>query len=150
MARLVLELKPVQLPDYLDNQDILIRGAGNEVVASLAGRWAERLSVGVTRALAADLAARLPGYVVVTASPAFGATPSQIHIDFDAFDARADGRIYLAARWSATSPSGGVLAASRAALVEAMEGTADGAVAAGMSRALHRLAEAIAASIPAT
>ena len=150
VERPALEVKPVQLPDYLDNQDILVRGAANEVVASAAGRWAERLSVGATRALAADLAVRLPGYVIVAAPPAFGATPSQIHVDVDAFDARADGRIYLSARWSMTSPSGGVLAAARAALVEKTEGQGDAAIAAAMSRVLHRLADAMAASLPAS
>lgn len=148
VGRPALELRTVQMPDYLDNQDILIRGAANEVVASPTGRWAERLSVGVTRALAADLTTRLPGYVILSAPPAFGATPQQIHIDFDAFDARADGRVYLSARWSITAPGGDVLAAARVALVEPTQGQADIAVAAAMSRILHRLADAIAASTP--
>jgi len=149
IERPVLELKTVQLPDYLDNQDILIRGPANEVVASASGRWAERLSVGVTRALVADLGARMPGYVVLGTPPAFGDTPRRLHVEFDAFDARADGRVYLAARWSITSPSGGVLAAARVALVEPTQGPMDVAVAAAMSRILNRLADAIASSQPA-
>ena len=148
VGRPALELKTVQMPDYLDNQDILIRGAAHEVVASPTGRWAERLSIGVTRALASDLAARLPGYVILSAPPAFGATPRQIHVDFDAFDARADGRVYLSARWSITAQSGEVLAASRVALVEPTQSQADVAIIAAMSRVLHRLADAVAASAP--
>lgn len=148
VGRPSLELRTVQMPDYLDNQDILIRGAANEVVASPTGRWAERLSVGVTRALAGDLAARLPGYVILSAPPAFGATPQQIHVDLDAFDARLDGRVYLSARWSITTPGDDLLASARVALVEPTESQADGAIAAAMSRILHRLADAIAASVP--
>jgi uncharacterized lipoprotein YmbA len=147
LDRPALELKTVRLPDYLDTQDILIRGGANEVVASTAGRWAERLSVGVTRALVTDLGARLPGYTVVATPSVSGATSSQIYVDFDAFDARVDGSIYLLARWSMTSPSGGVPTELRVALIERTEGAADGAIAAGMSRILHRLADAIAASL---
>ncbi len=146
--RPILELKTVQLPDYLDNQDILTRGAANEVVASVAGRWAERLSVGMTRALAADLGLRLPGYVLISAPPAFGATPRQIHVDVDAFDARADGRVYLAARWSITKTSGDLAASARVSLVEPVSAPGDVGLAAAMSRVLHRLADAIAASTP--
>lgn len=148
VGRPALELKTVQMPDYLDSQDILIRGAANEVVASPTGRWAERLSIGATRALAADLAARLPAYVILSAPPAFGAVPEQIHVDFDAFDARADGRVYLSARWSVTAPGGDVMAAANVALVEPTQGQADVAIAAAMSRILRRLADAISASFP--
>jgi uncharacterized lipoprotein YmbA len=148
VGRPALELKTVQMPDYLDNQDILIRGAANEVVASPTGRWAERLSIGATRALAADLAARLPAYVILSAPPAFGSAPEQIHVDLDAFDARADGRVYLSARWSVTAPGGDVMAAANVALVEPTQGQADAAIAAAMSRILSRLADAISASVP--
>jgi len=150
VKRPALELKTVQLPDYLDNQDILTRGPANEVVASVAGRWAERLSIGVTRALAADLGMRLPGFEILNAPPAFGETPRQIHVEIDAFDARSDGRIYLAARWSITGPSGGVLASARVALVEPTQGPTDAAVAAAMSRILNRFADAIATATPAS
>jgi uncharacterized lipoprotein YmbA len=91
----------------------------------------------------------MPGYVVLGTPPAFGDTPRRIHVEFDAFDARADGLVYLAARWSITSPSGGVLAAARVALVEPTQARTDSAVAAAMSRILHRLADAIAAAPPA-
>ena len=55
----VVEVNRIQLPDYLDTTDILER-RGNQLVPSPTGRWGERLSVGITRALTASLAARLP------------------------------------------------------------------------------------------
>ena len=68
-GRPVIEVKPVLVPDYLDVSDIMVRQAGNMVTPSPTGRWGERLSVGVTRALADGLAARLPGFVVTTTAP---------------------------------------------------------------------------------
>jgi len=63
----VVELKRVQLPDYLDTTDILER-RGNQLVPSSTGRWGERLSAGFSRALTGSLAARLPR-MIVTATP---------------------------------------------------------------------------------
>ncbi|MBX6376452.1 MAG: membrane integrity-associated transporter subunit PqiC, partial [Acetobacteraceae bacterium] len=60
----VIEVKPVLVPDYLDVADIMIRQADNVVAPSPTGRWGERLSVGVTRALTLGLARRLPQYMV--------------------------------------------------------------------------------------
>ena len=85
----VVEVKRVGMPDYLDTTDILIR-SGDQVVPSRTGRWSERLSVGVTRAFASALAARLPRMMVTTTSraepPAF-----QVVVDIETFDARTDG-----------------------------------------------------------
>ena len=50
----VVELKRVQLPDYLDTTDILER-RDNMLVPSPTARWGERLSVGMSRALAISL-----------------------------------------------------------------------------------------------
>ena len=58
-GRPIIEVKPVQLADYLDTRDLLVR-SGNQVVASRSGRWGERLSVGMTRALATSLAVNNP------------------------------------------------------------------------------------------
>src|SRR5687768_7972594 len=69
LGRPVLEVKPVRLPDYIDVTDILVRRPGNVLEASRTGRWAERLSAGVTRAFAAGLERRLPGVAVTTSSP---------------------------------------------------------------------------------
>ena len=139
----VVEVKRVGMPDYLDTTDILIR-SGDQVVPSRTGRWSERLSVGVTRAFATALAARLPRMMVTTTSraepPAF-----QVVVDIETFDARTDGQIVLVADWSVTEGTARAkLYSERASLVEAMAGTGDSAVAAAMTTAVEDLAGHVA------
>jgi uncharacterized lipoprotein YmbA len=91
-------IRRVVVPDYLDTTDILMRDGTNEVKVNGTGRWDERLSQGLTRALAADLAARLPSYAVVldTSSPA----QRQVLITVNSLDLWPDGRCVLAATWT--------------------------------------------------
>jgi uncharacterized lipoprotein YmbA len=91
-------IRHVLVPDYLDTTDILMREGTNEVKVNATGRWDERLSQGLTRALTADLAARLP-------SDAVGLDPSseaqqQVLITVNSLDLWPDGRCVLAASWT--------------------------------------------------
>jgi len=88
----------VLVPDYLDTTDMLVRDGSHEVQASTTGQWAERLSQGLTRALAADLGARLPSAEVVldTSSSA----QRQVLVNVNALDLWPDGRCSLAASWA--------------------------------------------------
>jgi len=91
-------IRHVLVPDYLDTTDILMRDGTNEVKVDGTGRWDERLSQGLTRALAADLAARLPSDAVLldTSSPA----QEQVLVTVNSLDLWPDGRCILAASWT--------------------------------------------------
>ncbi len=91
-------IRRVLVPDYLDTTDILMRDGMHEVKVNGTGRWDERLSQGLTRALAADLAARLPSDAVVldTSSPA----QQQVLITVNSLDLWPDGQCVLAATWT--------------------------------------------------
>jgi uncharacterized lipoprotein YmbA len=91
-------IRRVLVPDYLDTTDILMRHGRNEVKVDGTGRWGERLSQGLTRALAADLAARLPSDALVVD----GSSPAQrqVEITVNSLDLWPDGRCVLAATWS--------------------------------------------------
>lgn len=142
----VIEVKRVQVPDYLDTTDILER-RGNALVRLPASRWGERLSVGMTRALAASLAVRLP-HMVVTATPSVERPMRQILVDVGAFDATADRKVVLVVRWTVVDgASRRVLLTEEASLVEPIAGAGDGALVAAMSRALEALADQLAAGI---
>jgi len=93
-----LEVRRVLVPDYLDDTDIQMRTGSDEVQSSVTGRWGERLSLGVTRALSADLAARMPRYTIVQD----GATnpQRQLRISVTALDLWPNGHCVLAANWS--------------------------------------------------
>jgi len=142
----VVQVKRVQIPDYLDRTDILER-RGNELVPSRTSRWGERLSVGMTRALAASLAARLPGMLVI-ATPAGGRPAREVLVDVAAFESRADQRVVLVARWSvADGVSRQTLSSEQTVLVEPIGGAGDRAVVAAMSHAVEDLADRVAAGI---
>lgn len=142
----VVEVKRIQLPDYLDTTEILER-RGNQLVPSPTGRWGERLSIGLSHALTAALAARLPG-MVVTATQPVGRPVRQILVDVTAFEATAGHQVILVASWTiADGASRQVLIAEQTSLVEAIAGADDGAVVAAMSRAVDALAAKLAAGI---
>jgi uncharacterized protein len=142
----LVEVKRVQLPDYLDRTAMLER-RGNQLLPSSTSRWGERLSVGMTRALAASLADRLPG-MFVTATPPLGRPARQVLVDVVAFESRADQRVILVARWSIVDAvSRQILASQQTSLVEAVVGSGDEAIVTAMSRAVEDLAGQIAAGI---
>lgn len=95
----IVELRPVRIPDYLDNKDIVVRHAGGQIKVSPDARWGERLSLGVTRAVSASLAARLPRFDVIT-TPAQERSRWRVLIDIDAFGVQSAGQCVLSGRWS--------------------------------------------------
>jgi uncharacterized lipoprotein YmbA len=142
----VVQVERVQLPDYLDTRDIVTK-RDREVVPSETGRWAERLSVGTTRALAASLGAQVKGAVVTSAQP-IDPPILRVVVDVVTFDATADGPVVLAARWTITDGTGQrSLASEQATVTEPVSGARDGAVVAAMSLALEKLANRISAGI---
>jgi uncharacterized lipoprotein YmbA len=142
----LVEVRRVQLPDYLDTTDILER-RGSELVPSPTGRWAERLSIGVNRALAASLAAHLPR-MAVTATPPVERPTWQIVVDVSAFEARADHNVVLVAHWSIVDGARRQIHfAEETSLVEPINGTGDNAIVEAMSHLLEELAERLAIAI---
>ena len=146
-GRPLVEVRRVQLPDYLDRTAVLQR-RGNQLAPSETSRWGERLSVGVTRALADSLATQLPDMSVTASQPLIGHPSKRVIIDVLEFEPRADQRVVLVARWSildGASPK--ILTSQQTSLVEAIAGAGDEAVVSAMSRAVEQLAGAVAASL---
>jgi uncharacterized lipoprotein YmbA len=142
----VIELKPVQVPDYLDSTDIVRRVSANQVAPSPSGRWGERLSVGITRDLVGALSRGLPELTIETRG---GYEPSRrLLVSVERFEIAPDGRCVLAARWRLTTADGKVLAPSeQGVFVETAASATDAAAAAAMTRALDTLASAIAVTV---
>ena len=150
IARPVVEVKPVLVPDYLDVSDILVRKAESTVASSPTGRWGERLSVGITRALAAGLVRRLPGLVVTTTAPA-ERPKRQVLAEVEALEPRDGGSVNLVARWRVLDGAGrDTLAGERVSLVRPIAGSGDAAVVAAMTRAVEDFAERVAAGVRRT
>jgi uncharacterized lipoprotein YmbA len=142
----VIELKTVSLPDYLDSTDILRRIGPNEVVPSPTGRWGERLSLGITGALASALSRRRPDLSIVTVPPP---RPGQrIVVDFQAIDIEAQGQCRMVARWRVTGDDPRGLSKNGNGVVEESAGSLDdAAIAAALTRAIDQLAERIATTL---
>jgi uncharacterized lipoprotein YmbA len=150
-ARKVIELKPVLIPDHLDTTDILIRSGTNELKASETGIWGERLSVGVTQALAGALARRIPSALVVARTPP--ARPAlQVLVDVTALQSRTGGACVLTAHWTILRPSDDAgtsqtLASAQGNFTTHGDGPSDGAVVAAITSAIDQLADQIARGV---
>jgi uncharacterized lipoprotein YmbA len=142
----IVEVKRVQLPDYLDTTNIVER-RGNQLVPSSTGRWSERLSVGMTRALSASLAARLPKMLVTATTPV--ERPARLLVvDVTAFEWREDSQVVLVARSTIVNGTNRqILRTQQVSLVEETDGGSDSAIVAAMARAIDDLADQLAAGI---
>ncbi len=143
-----IELMTVTVPDYVDTTDIVRRSGANEVITSSTGQWGERVSLGVTRALAIDLARQLPD-VVIESREVY--TPARrLLVDIERFEIDEDGRCTLTARWRVTSLDDKVQSNSeQGTFIEAATSKTDAAAAMAMTRAVDQLATQIAATVQA-
>ncbi|MBL6082297.1 membrane integrity-associated transporter subunit PqiC [Belnapia sp. T18] len=98
-----LLLRRVTVPRYLDTTDLVVRLSPGETAASAGGRWAERLSDGVTRALATALERRVGTGQVLRLDDAVAdaaAAPRELLVDLHTFECTlSDGTCRLEARW---------------------------------------------------
>jgi uncharacterized lipoprotein YmbA len=105
-ARLpVLQVETGSLPSFLDNSDIIVRRGPHALDSSSTGHWGERLSLGITHALAADLSRRLPGYRI-SLERSRAPAGRRLQFEVDAFDVYPDGHCVLAASWAIVQKSG--------------------------------------------
>jgi uncharacterized protein len=154
LGRPSIQLERVLVPDYLDTRDISLRVGAHEIRESATGRFAERLSLGVTQALRSDLAAHLPQYTVAPAA-AVDDKARRIVVDVDTFDVWPNGRCVLVAGWTILDADRRlVLSADRGSFTSAAAGVkpGDGSIVAAMADAVRQLAERIAstaATLPA-
>jgi uncharacterized protein len=143
-----IQLQRVLIPDYLDTTDIVLREGAHELHESSTGRFGERLSLGITHALRADLAARMPQYTVTLAQSG-RSTARQILVNVDTFDVWTSGRCVLVADWTVLDGErGSPIAAGRGTFTNAGAGAGvkagDGAIVAAMADVVRQLAEHIA------
>jgi len=141
-----LELRRILVPDYLDTTDILLRSGSGEVKASATGRWGERLSLGVTRALRADLVARMPQYSIVQDG---SSNPQrQLRITVTALDLWQNGGCVVAANWSIVDQDVSIAAVSGSGKFDSLSGggtptVTDSDLVEAVARTLGKLADRI-------
>jgi uncharacterized protein len=146
--RPVMQLQRVLIPDYADTTGILLRVGVHEIHESAMGRFAERLSLGVTHALRSDLASRLSLYSVVLVQPAARSAP-QILVNVDTCDVWPSGRCVLVADWTILDTDRRtLLSADRGTFTTAAAGanSSDAAIVTAMAEAVRQLADRIAST----
>ena len=94
---LVIAVARVSLPDELDTQDIVVRD-GSTLRRSAVGRWASRLSLGVTDRLTERLAERQPR-ALVTDRPLTETPSYRVLVNIGRLDVSAAGVATLDADW---------------------------------------------------
>jgi uncharacterized lipoprotein YmbA len=147
---------PTRVADYLDRPQIVTFLGENSVEIDEYNRWAEPLGAGVTRVLAQELSALLPGWRVIP-QPWDPIVPVRagVVVSVTALGWNATGEARLDATWAVLSPNGdAALARGRAVLREEARGK-DPAAAAATASALvsalaHDIATAVRALPPAT
>ncbi len=136
-------LRAVELPGYLDTDQLVMRAGDNEIRYSKDERWAEPLAAAVPRIIAADLEARLAGDGVEL-RPAGSSADAWVDVTIERFESDGAGRTELRARWTVHERAGHAqVKYGEARLVDERGKSA----AAGMSRLLGKLGDAIAADI---
>ena len=94
----VIAVARVSIPDSLDTEDIVVRGDGSILRRSRSGRWASRLSLGITDRLTQRLAERRPD-ALVTDRPLSDAATWRVLVNIGRLDVTAAGVATLDADW---------------------------------------------------
>src|SRR5262249_24625669 len=97
-----LAIAQVNLPGYLDREQIATRTVENRLVYSSTDRWAEPLDQAFERTLREDLAARLAPSGIEVQSRA-GSPTYELVVDVQRFERVGQDRVELWARWRVRS-----------------------------------------------
>jgi hypothetical protein len=95
--RVVIAVARVTLPDELDTQDIVVRD-GSTLRRSSLGRWASRLSLGITDRLTERLGKRYPD-ALVTDRPLAETPAERVVVNISRLDVTSAGETTLDADW---------------------------------------------------
>ena len=153
----LLVVGPVIIPDYLDRPQIVTRSGANELVIAEFNRWGGSLNNDISRALIADLSARLEsgGYTVLpwqTIPLATIQTVYRVPVDIARFDGVPGKEVVLNAKWQLLQKqklNEQSLLAKEITILEPTGGESMAELVAAMGRALQKLGTALSDSIAA-
>lgn len=147
-GEIYLGIGPVKVPGYLDSQNIVRSDANGAISYVPNAFWAESLSDGFARALLYRTGARV-GTSHAIAFPWYASTRVdwKVPVDVLRFEATADGRAVLVARWSVERTKDGAVVAGAESVLEETAGNDAALVVDALSRCVDRLADAIAAAV---
>jgi uncharacterized lipoprotein YmbA len=96
----IIGVEPVWLPDYLNRPQVVTWAGPNEMRTDEFVRWAEPLDEGITRTLAANLAALLPDHqIVLRPWPGRVQTRCRVQVALKSFGLQRDGTVRLESQY---------------------------------------------------
>ncbi|MDX1569630.1 MAG: PqiC family protein [Xanthomonadales bacterium] len=111
---LSIEILDLRIPQYLERYQIASRTSQNRLRFSEAHQWGETLRKNLARTLSRNLTELLGTVDVATPFNRLASRPDlRLLIDIDEFEARADRRVHLVARWQLALPDGTAIATER-------------------------------------
>jgi uncharacterized lipoprotein YmbA len=149
LASAAIGLGPVQLPEYLDGPELLIRTSPNGFELSNRDRWAESLADNFRHVLANDLT-NLLGAKNIVQYPWYPGTRLNyiVHIQVEHFEADTNQTVELTASWELiTTQTDQILASREAQFSRPLTSLAGETAAAALSEDVAELAAQIASTI---
>jgi len=144
---LVLAIDPIELPGYLDRDEVATRTSDYGIVYSNRDRWAEPLSDAFPGILRQCLASRLSPQGISVQARRIGLVPDYaLQVELMRFERRDDGHVELRARWTLRSKAR-LVRAHEVRISEPTASAEGGAAAAALSRAIDRLSAEVASAL---
>jgi uncharacterized protein len=151
-----LAIGPVEIPDYIDRQQIVTRIGANELVLAEFDRWGSSLDNQITGSLVATLRDRLASQQIAVApwrsAILSGVATYRVAVSVSRFDGIPGQSVVLQARWELISQGRGKeesLGLREATVTEKIDGASYDALVAGMQRALLRFGQQMADTVAA-
>jgi len=145
--RLAIMVGPVSVPASVDQPEMVVQVAPNQVEVEEYDRWIAPLNDSIARAVAGDLAQQLGTPEVATAPMANFDPAYRVTIDVQRFESIKDQAALIEAVWTVRKSAGGETRSGRTLAREPVQGDGFDALAAAHSRALVTVSSDIAAAI---
>lgn len=143
----LLGIGPIELPDYLDQPQIVTRSSPNALRLAEFDQWAEPLGQGITRVLAENLAQQLvTERIALFPWKRADAVDMQVAVRITRFESVSD-QALLTAEWRLVSPAGVDVLTRRSSFVEALPDSDYASKVAALSRTLSGLSDEIAQAL---
>lgn len=141
---------PVTVPETVDQPQMVVQVAANQVTMYEFQRWASPLKSEIARVIAANLAQELGTARVWTYAQTTLANPDyQVLVDVQRFDSVLGEAVTIDALWSIRRAAGGAPRTGRSSVRETVSGAGFDALVAAHSRALAAVSRDIAGAIRA-
>ncbi len=141
---------PVEIPDYLNRQQIVVRTSQNELTLSEFDRWAGSLKEDVARVLSENISKLMSDQLTVVEWGWGAGHDYRVAVHIKQFDIMPRGNVLLNAEWALVGKNGARIIVRREKVTEPISGQTYEARVSSMSRALETLSRDIADGISAS